>query len=84
MTKTQKGLITNPRRFDAVVYGLFSSKGSEIVVWVKDSWTGLLISNLGNNSLYWNADGKATAVTFSGDVTIDNAGVSAIGKSKCA
>jgi hypothetical protein len=29
------------------------SKGSEIVVWVKDSWTGLLISNLGNNSLYW-------------------------------
>jgi hypothetical protein len=41
------------------------------------------ISNLGNNSLLLgNADGKATAVTFSGDVTIDNVGVSAIGKSK--
>jgi hypothetical protein len=84
MTKTQRGLITNPPE------GLMLwctdcslSKGSEIVVWVKDSWTGLLISNLENNSLLLgNADGKATAVTFSGDVTIDNAGVSAIGKSK--
>jgi hypothetical protein len=54
MTKTQRGLITNPPE------GLMLwctdcslSKGSEIVVWVKDSWTGLLISNLGNNSLYW-------------------------------
>jgi hypothetical protein len=53
MTKTQS-LITNPPE------GLMLwctdcslSKGSEIVVWVKDSWTGLLISNLGNNSLYW-------------------------------
>jgi hypothetical protein len=52
MTKTQRGLITNPPE------GLMLwctdcslSKGSEIVY--KDSWTGLLISNLGNNSLYW-------------------------------
>jgi hypothetical protein len=84
MTKAQRGLITNPPE------GLMLwctdcsfSKGSEIVVWVKDSWTGLLISNLGNNSLLLgNADGEATAVTFSGDVTIDNAGVSTIGTSK--
>ncbi|MFB0903743.1 MAG: ice-binding family protein [Nonlabens sp.] len=84
MTKAQKDLITNPPE------GLMLwctdcsfSSGSEIVVWIKDSWTGLLISNLGNNNLLLgNANGKATAVTFSGDVTIDNAGVSAIGTSK--
>ncbi|TRX16714.1 DUF3494 domain-containing protein [Flavobacterium franklandianum] len=84
MNKAQRDLIQNPPE------GLMlwctdcsRSNGSEIVVWVKNSWTGLLISNLGvNNFLLGNADGKATAVTFSGDVTIDNAGVSAIGKNK--
>jgi hypothetical protein len=35
MTKTQRGLINNPPEGLMLVYGLFSSKGSEIVVWVK-------------------------------------------------
>jgi Tfp pilus assembly protein PilV len=84
MTKFQRDLITDPPE-GLMLWCTDCSLGnsSEIVVWVKDSWTGLLISNLGNNSLLLgNANGKATAVTFSGDVTIDNAGVSAIGTSK--
>ena len=84
MTKAQRDLINNPPE------GLMLwctdcsfSNGSQLVVWVKDSWTGLLISNLGaNNILVGNADGNATAVTFSGDVTIGNSGVSAIGTNK--
>ncbi len=84
MTKAQRDLINNPPE------GLMLwctdcslSNGSQLVVWVKDSWIGLLISNLGaNNILLGNADGKATAVTFSGDVTIGDSGVSAIGANK--
>jgi hypothetical protein len=84
MTKAQRDLINNPPE------GLMLwctdcslSNSSQLVVWVKDSWTGLLISNLGaNNILLGNSEGKATAVTFSGDVTIGNSGISAIGANK--
>jgi hypothetical protein len=80
MTKVQRDLINNPPE------GLMlwctncsNSNGSEIVVWVKDSWTSLLISNLvEKNILLGNADGKATSVPLSGDLTIDNNGLSAI------
>lgn len=84
MTKAQRDLINNPP--EGLMLWCMDcslSNGSEIVVWVKDSWTRLLISNLGeNNILLGNADGKATAVTFSGDVTINNIGVSAIGTNR--
>ena len=84
MNKMQRDLINNPPE------GLMLwctdcslANGSEIVVWIKDSWTNLLISNLGNNTiLLGNSSGKATAVTFSGDVTFDNAGESTIGTNK--
>ncbi|TDD93541.1 ice-binding family protein [Flavobacterium cellulosilyticum] len=84
MTKIQRdAIVAPPEGLMLWCTNCSLSYGSEIVIWVKDSWTGLLISNLGNNKvLLGNAEGKATAVTFSGDVTIDNAGVSAIGASK--
>jgi Ice-binding-like len=84
MTKVQRDLINNPPE------GLMLwctdcsiSNGSEIMIWVKDSWTGLLISNLPeSNILLGNASGKATAVTLSGDITLNNIGLSSIGASK--
>ncbi|WP_158588987.1 ice-binding family protein [Flavobacterium sp. 123] len=84
MTKVQRDLINNPSEGLMLWCSDCSlSSGSEIVVWVKNSWTGLLISNLAEkNILLGNAYGKATAVTLSGDVTIDNAGVSTIGTNK--
>jgi hypothetical protein len=84
MTKVQRNLISSPPE------GLMlwctdcsSTNGSEMVVWIKDSWTNLLISNLENNNiLLGNSFGKAIAVTLSGDVTVGNAGVSTIGANK--
>lgn len=80
MTKSQRDLINNPSE------GLMLwctdcslSNGSEIMVWVKNLWTGLLISNLAqNNVLVGDADGKATPVPLSGDVVLDNTGRSTI------
>ena len=80
MTEVQRDLINNPPE------GLMLwctdcsyTNGSEIMVWIKDSWTALLNSNLAeNNFLLGNANGKITAVTFSGDIAVDNNGVSAI------
>ena len=84
MNKIQRDLISNPPEGLMVWCTNCSiTNGSELTVWMKDSWTNFLISTLGNNSiLLGNTDGKATAVTLSGDVTINNAGVSTIGANK--
>jgi hypothetical protein len=84
MTKVQRNLIANPPE------GLMlwctdcsRSNGSEINIWITDSWTGLLNTTLPESTiLLGNTDGKATAVSLSGDVTLNTIGESAIGASK--
>ncbi|MFV5686504.1 ice-binding family protein [Flavobacterium sp. GB2R13] len=54
--------------------------GSEIVVWIKDSWKPLFDSQLAESKmLIGNALSKAVPVTISGDLSIDSNGISTIG-----
>ncbi|MEH6772272.1 ice-binding family protein [Maribacter arcticus] len=66
MTKAQRDAIdTPPEGLMLWCTDCSLSNGSEIEVWIEDSWTGLLNSNLAeNNMLLGNANGKAEVAPF--------------------
>jgi hypothetical protein len=66
MTKVQRDAIVGPPE-GLMIWCTDCSltNGPEVAVWLSDSWTGLLVSNLAeNNVLKGNSEGKATAVPF--------------------
>lgn len=80
MTKVQRDAIdTPPEGLMIWCTDCSLSNGPEVAIWISDSWTGLLVSNLAeNNILKGNPEGKAAAVPFSDGIKYSSADTSEI------
>jgi hypothetical protein len=88
MTKAQRDLIaTPPEGLMLWCTNCSTAETPEIQIYTSNSWRGLLTTNLdldlaSTTILLGNDDGKATARKISGDISLNNIGVSTIGESK--
>ena len=80
MTKIQRDQIgTPPEGLMLWCKDCSANDGSELVIWIKDSWKNLLDSQLAENKiLIGNAFSKAVPMTLSGDLIIASTGMSTI------
>jgi hypothetical protein len=91
MTKIEMETISNtgltPEGLIVICTDCSTVGTSEIQIYTNGTWNGLLTTTLDlgleeNHILLGNADDKAEAREISGDITLDNVGVSTIGASK--